>query len=53
MSEIVNVACQVCGEKITFEVEDWAKPPTRAFCGEGCYERRNEARTPSPQATMA
>lgn len=53
MSEIIEVDCQHCGEAIPFEVEDWASPPERAFCGETCYSDHQGLVTPSPQATMA
>lgn len=49
MTERVSVPCLVCGEEIVFEVEDWADPPTRAFCNEECYGRHQA----TPEATRA
>lgn len=53
MSETVEIACQRCGEPIPFEVEDWATPPERAFCDEGCYEEHRSARPAEATATTA
>lgn len=49
MSETIHVPCQRCGDQITFEVESWAEPPKRAYCGEECYEESKAEQTP-PQA---
>lgn len=43
VSERVTLDCLECGTEIVFEVEDWADPPERAFCGDECYERHEEA----------
>lgn len=50
MSETIDVACMQCGEPITFEVEDWADPPERAFCDDDCFEDHEAA---APEQTIA
>lgn len=45
MGTIVHIDCEHCGGEIPFEVEEWASPPERAYCGQDCYEQRGQAQT--------
>ncbi len=50
MGEKITVPCLHCGDEIAFEIETWASPPERAFCGDGCYEDHQATATPNPAA---